>query len=341
MTTFSHNSGFADYYELRRAVWDSSEPLVVKALALAILEHMRPDKLDAYPSRSRLARMCNISEKTLERHWGAISQWIDIIKNRGQTNVYRARIYTCASELIKMLPDKPPVMMGGAFADLPPKKYPTKWPVVTATTSQRLPKSTPQNDQTEDSIEDNTNPPLIPPAEPREGIDWDNGRLVAVNGHAPALERLLGGRLELPEALAIVQPEITPGATGYVLEIEVAAAVQRLALKFNDPPAKPKREPKDRGTRLPNDFVIPKDWRDWVKTAHGLQDGQIDWLATGFVRYWTGPDARNPMKKDWLRTWQNNVDSRVARGEIPFLKNKGLASRALDTIRDLNLLDRL
>lgn len=125
----AHNSGYVGYWELRRAIWDSSEPLVVKALALAIMEHMRPDNFEAYPTRERLARMCGISDKTMERHWGAITQWIDIIKSKGKVNVYRARIYQCASELIELLP----IPTATPHCVRPPQKVP---PIVTGTSGR-------------------------------------------------------------------------------------------------------------------------------------------------------------------------------------------------------------
>ena len=123
--TYRHNSGYEGYWELRMAIWDSGEPLIVKALALAIMEHMRPDQFQASPSRDRLRKMCGISENTLERHWDAISKWVEIIKMRGKVSVYRARIYSCASELIDLIPVKPPQAVGGALPPPPPTEVPT------------------------------------------------------------------------------------------------------------------------------------------------------------------------------------------------------------------------
>jgi len=134
--SIGHNSGFADYWQLRMAVWDSKEPLVVKAMALAILEYMRPDMLNASVSRSRIMKMCGIAEKTLERHWDAICQWVEVIKETGKRNTYRARIYACASELIEMIPPtappptvtggqkEPPVRMTTSHNDTTPQKVP-------------------------------------------------------------------------------------------------------------------------------------------------------------------------------------------------------------------------
>ena len=70
------------------------------------------------------------------------------------------------------------------------------------------------------------------------------------------------------------------------------------------------------GIRLAEDFVLPEEWRIWAKQEHGLQDNQIDTELKKFVRYWTSPDAKNPAKKDWKRTWQNWIDGNVSSGRI-------------------------
>ena len=98
-----HNSGWDSYGGLRWAVWDSREPTAAKILALAILEHMEPGKLEASPSRTRLAQMCGISERTLQRHWGTISRWIDLAQDNGRCNIYKARVYACSAELLRLI----------------------------------------------------------------------------------------------------------------------------------------------------------------------------------------------------------------------------------------------
>jgi hypothetical protein len=155
---FAHNSGYAGYYELRMAIWDSNEPLIAKALALAILEHMRPDKLEAYPSRSRLARMCGISENTLERHWATVCQWIDVIKERGKRNLYRARVYVCAKEIASMLTRQPPQAAGGGLNEPPPREYPPLRVPTRESTPHSGGYTTPQSGGSEDSIEDSRSP---------------------------------------------------------------------------------------------------------------------------------------------------------------------------------------
>lgn len=143
--TIGHNSGFEGYWELRMAIWDSKEPLIVKALALAVLEHMRPDMLEATPSRSRIQKMCGISPNTLERHWGAISQWIEVIKNKGRKSVYRARIFACASELIELIPPKAPPAKVATQLRCPPQSTLLNGGIPTETTPPSGGYSTPNS----------------------------------------------------------------------------------------------------------------------------------------------------------------------------------------------------
>lgn len=228
-SSYAHNSGFPGYWELRRAVWDSGEPLIVKALALAIMEHMRPDKLEANPSRARLAKMCSISENTLERHWGAISKWIDIIKRQGRVSVYRARIYDCASELLGMLPPKPPQAMGGSLPKAPPIDHPTHRVPPIQSTTQSGGVTTPHAGGAEDTREDLRKTPVS--AQAREvknpaiwnynaeidrdersaqhDVGWaaDNGQLVVMNGFVAELNKLFP-RVDVAVGLQLVEASI-------------------------------------------------------------------------------------------------------------------------------------
>lgn len=64
---------------------------------------------------------------------------------------------------------------------------------------------------------------------------------------------------------------------------------------------------KPKGTRLQKDWMPPAEYRDYAIKL-GLSDQRIDAEAVKFVRHFTGPDCKRPVKKDWLGTWQNWVD---------------------------------
>lgn len=80
--------------------------------------------------------------------------------------------------------------------------------------------------------------------------------------------------------------------------------------------AKPKR---DRGSKLAvwlaanghGDGSMPIDWIEWAEGKHGWDDDTIQHIAERFYRYFTGPDARNPVKKDWKRAFQNWCDGNL------------------------------
>lgn len=66
------------------------------------------------------------------------------------------------------------------------------------------------------------------------------------------------------------------------------------------------------GEFLPN-LTIPSPWRDYPRTL-GWSDERIDLEWRGFIRHWTGPDAKNSgLKRDWKRTWDNNCDAQTKR----------------------------
>ena len=56
-------------------------------------------------------------------------------------------------------------------------------------------------------------------------------------------------------------------------------------------------------------------WADYPKSKFGWNDREVEHVANAFWRYWTGPDARDPIKKDWGRAWQGWCDRSNSRGE--------------------------
>jgi len=86
----------------------------------------------------------------------------------------------------------------------------------------------------------------------------------------------------------------------------------------NDSSQKAAPKPKAKGragkTRLPADWVMPLDWRARSKSKFGVTDAQLDFVAERFRTYWTGKDAKHPMKADWLATWENWLYREVQNG---------------------------
>lgn len=60
-----------------------------------------------------------------------------------------------------------------------------------------------------------------------------------------------------------------------------------------------------RGSRLPNPFVLPDDYRDFCLQER--PDLQPDAVAAKFADYWHGKPGKAGTKLDWLATWRNWV----------------------------------
>lgn len=156
-----------------------------------------------------------------------------------------------------------------------------------------------------------TTPIILAGAENDErfGLGWVGEQLVAANGHAPLLERLLGGKLPLSEALGRVAPELDKSLSGYELEMETAAAIQRLALeieKVSTKPAPKKRESPN-GTRLAADWWLPKSWGVWAMDYTGREDAWVRLEADKFRDFWHAKAGAAARKVDWEATWRNWV----------------------------------
>lgn len=68
-------------------------------------------------------------------------------------------------------------------------------------------------------------------------------------------------------------------------------------------PAEPVDEPKSKGTRIPEPFLITDSMKAWAnKKTPGLD---IEWFTESFVDYWKGVPGVRGRKSDWLATWQN------------------------------------
>lgn len=65
-----------------------------------------------------------------------------------------------------------------------------------------------------------------------------------------------------------------------------------------------------RASRLPQDWVLPDEWRDWAKAERG----DLDPLKTAeqFADYWRAKPGKDGRKTDWLATWRNWVRNQRA-----------------------------
>ena len=64
---------------------------------------------------------------------------------------------------------------------------------------------------------------------------------------------------------------------------------------------------KSKGTRLPDDWRLPKSWGEWAVKTEGLPEGDVRREADSFRDYWRGVSGSKGVKLDWQATWRNWV----------------------------------
>lgn len=74
-----------------------------------------------------------------------------------------------------------------------------------------------------------------------------------------------------------------------------------------------KTKPAKRGSRLPDDWQLPDDWRDWTAVnCPASTPQQIATLALEFANYWQALPGAKACKLDWKKTWQNRCLAKFA-----------------------------
>lgn len=76
---------------------------------------------------------------------------------------------------------------------------------------------------------------------------------------------------------------------------------------------------KKRGSRLPDDWRLPRDLGDWA-VSEGMAETEVRRQAAMFADYWRSVPASRGVKLDWAGTWRNWV--RKALDDMPKQKPK-------------------
>jgi hypothetical protein len=58
--------------------------------------------------------------------------------------------------------------------------------------------------------------------------------------------------------------------------------------------------------RLPDDFAVPDDWKEWARETRGWSAADIATEAANFTDYWQARGS-GAAKRDWRKTWQTWV----------------------------------
>ena len=83
------------------------------------------------------------------------------------------------------------------------------------------------------------------------------------------------------------------------------------------PASKTKRQTGTRGSRLPNDWELPEDWRQWTLCNCPVSTPEaVDREALIFANYWQSLAGQKATKTDWRKTWQNWTMRTFASGPV-------------------------
>lgn len=76
-------------------------------------------------------------------------------------------------------------------------------------------------------------------------------------------------------------------------------------LEIKEEPKGSSKKTGRRGTRLPDDWILPAEWLEWAASDRGWPLDVIRAEAEQFRDYWCAKPGREGTKTDWLATWRN------------------------------------
>jgi len=129
---------------------------------------------------------------------------------------------------------------------------------------------------------------------------------------ADSVEAITTGTPVTSKRKTLLRSNVTPHAFKRETNTEITTEI---TTEIKDPPLSPKGEKHHcenshcekplRGTRLPNDWVLPKSWGQWAMENTGLPREQILLEAQTFADYWQSLPGSKAVKLDWEKTWRN------------------------------------
>lgn len=88
--------------------------------------------------------------------------------------------------------------------------------------------------------------------------------------------------------------------------------------------------PRKRGTRIPDDFTVSPEMREWFTANCPNVDGRLE--TEKFINYWQAKSGRDATKIDWPATWRNwmlNAQERAPRAGKPTTTDRTAKVQAL------------
>ena len=72
-----------------------------------------------------------------------------------------------------------------------------------------------------------------------------------------------------------------------------------------------------RGTRLPDDWVLPRSWGTWAFQVFVASESQRRREGDSFRDYWIARTGKDATKADWQATWRNWIRNKKWRERHP------------------------
>jgi hypothetical protein len=94
--------------------------------------------------------------------------------------------------------------------------------------------------------------------------------------------------------------------------------------------------PRKRGTRLPDDFALTDEMRDWARERRPGLDASVE--TEKFCNHWWSKPGKDGTKLDWNRTWRNWILNARSNGPPPVSRIPLTEARAQERINELHHL---
>lgn len=127
-------------------------------------------------------------------------------------------------------------------------------------------------------------------------------------------------------------------------QLSITETTTEITTEIQDPPLVPQGKHAvassalRRGTRLPNDWVLPGEWGRWALRETGLPRERILLEAATFADYWQALPGAKAVKLDWEKTWRNWVRRAVSSFRTAVqrkpLDNLQMAQKAAQKLRE-------
>lgn len=142
---------------------------------------------------------------------------------------------------------------------------------------------------------------LIPPHSPEVPIKDNSTSNHGGKSFQPREEALRSDSL-IPSSL---KPDSLNEERGKVASLPVRAVLKKaLDWPDDDPENLEGYILAGSGFRLTEKWVLPEKWGDWAMEDLHLKPDKILSEAQSFKDYFTGPDAKKPIKQDWQSAWK-------------------------------------